>query len=143
MNDTANAPRYCIGIDLGTTHSALAYVDSAASDGEKTSNGVLPMPQLTGPGAVEAMPLLPSFLYLPHPDELAPGELALPWNTDGEGDGNRAVAGEMARNRGATIRLKNILPPQANRMVSAYSSNQMVRARALGSVGIRCATGLT
>jgi hypothetical protein len=44
---------------------------------------VLPVPQLTAPGTVEALPLLPSFLYLPHPDELAPGELALPW-TDGQ-----------------------------------------------------------
>jgi molecular chaperone DnaK (HSP70) len=27
--------RYAIGIDLGTTHSALSYVDLQASDGEK------------------------------------------------------------------------------------------------------------
>ena len=26
-------PRYSIGIDLGTTHCALSYVDLAASDG--------------------------------------------------------------------------------------------------------------
>jgi hypothetical protein len=51
---------------------------------------------------VEALPLLPSFLYLPHPDELAPGELALPWNTDGD----TSVAGEMARNRGATTPIR-------------------------------------
>jgi hypothetical protein len=29
--------RYAIGIDLGTTHSALSYVDLEASDGEKTA----------------------------------------------------------------------------------------------------------
>jgi hypothetical protein len=94
--------RYAIGIDLGTTHSALSYVDLEASDGEQTAHGVLPVPQLTAPGTVEALPLLPSFLYLPHPDELAPGELALPWNTDGE----TAVAGEMARSRGATTPIR-------------------------------------
>lgn len=94
--------RYAIGIDLGTTHSALSYVDLEASDGEKTAHGVLPVPQLTAPGTVEALPLLPSFLYLPHADELAPGELALPWNTDGD----TAVAGEMARSRGATTPIR-------------------------------------
>ena len=93
-------PRYAIGIDLGTTHSALSYVDLQASDGEKTADGVLPVPQLTAPGTVEALPLLPSFLYLPHPDELAEGELALPWSTGGE----TAIAGEMARSRGASTR---------------------------------------
>ncbi|MEN3274557.1 MAG: hypothetical protein V7631_347, partial [Massilia sp.] len=55
---------------------------------------------------VEALPLLPSFLYLPHPDELAPGELALPWNPDGDAGGNIAVAGEMARSRGATTPIR-------------------------------------
>ena len=97
MNDIANAPRYSIGIDLGTTHSALAYVDSAASDGEKTSHGVLTLPQLTGPGSVEALPLLPSFLYLPHADELPAGALALPWT-----DSQAYAVGEFARSRGAT-----------------------------------------
>ena len=95
-------PRYAIGIDLGTTHSALSYVDLQASDGEKTADGVLPVPQLTAPGTVEALPLLPSFLYLPHPDELAEGELALPWSTGGE----TAIAGEMARSRGATTPIR-------------------------------------
>jgi len=91
------SPRYAIGIDLGTTHSALSYVDLQASDGEQADQGVLPVPQLSAPGTVEALPLLPSFMYLPHPDELAAGELALPW-TNGEA---APVVGEMARSRGA------------------------------------------
>ncbi|AKU20184.1 Hsp70 family protein [Massilia sp. NR 4-1] len=96
-------PRYAIGIDLGTTHSALSYVDLAGSDGEKTSHGVLGIPQLTAPGTVEELPLLPSFLYLPHPEELAAGELALPWSS---GDNETGVAGEMARSRGATTPIR-------------------------------------
>ncbi|MFS2018613.1 Hsp70 family protein [Massilia sp. CT11-108] len=92
-----NDARYAIGIDLGTTHSALSYVDLQASDGEKADQGVLGIPQLSAPGTVEALPLLPSFLYLPHPDELAPGELALPW-TNGQA---APIVGEMARSRGA------------------------------------------
>ncbi|MBQ5940236.1 Hsp70 family protein [Massilia sp. AB1] len=104
MTQSNEDARYAIGIDLGTTHSALSYVDLQASDGEKTADGVLPVPQLTAPGTVEALPLLPSFLYLPHPDELAAGELALPWSTGGEASG--AIAGEFARSRGATTPIR-------------------------------------
>lgn len=104
MSADLNTPRYAIGIDLGTTHSALSYVDLEASDGEKTAQAVLGVPQLTAPGTVEELPLLPSFLYLPHPDEMAQGELALPWQADGEGAG--PVAGEMARSRGATTPIR-------------------------------------
>ncbi|WP_213765204.1 Hsp70 family protein [Caballeronia sp. dw_19] len=88
--------RYSIGIDLGTTHCALSYVDLSASDGERTSQGVLPITQLTAPGAIESPDLLPSFLYLPHPSELAPGDLALPWTAERD-----FAVGEMARSRGA------------------------------------------
>ncbi|KGW45767.1 Hsp70 family protein [Burkholderia pseudomallei] len=88
--------RYSIGIDLGTTHCGLSYVDLAASDGEKTSLRVLPIAQLTAPGTIDAPNLLPSFLYLPHPSELAPGELALPWAAERD-----FAVGELARSRGA------------------------------------------
>ena len=104
MSTVAGTPRYAIGIDLGTTHSALSYVDLSASDGEKTAHGVLAVPQLTAPGTVEDLPLLPSFLYLPHPDELAPGELSLPWAQSAAEQSS--VAGEMARSRGATTPIR-------------------------------------
>ena len=91
-----STPRFAIGIDLGTTHCALAYVDISASDGEITSYGVLDIPQLTAPGSVDNLALLPSFLYLPHADELAAGDLTLPWS----GTQDFAV-GEFARARGA------------------------------------------
>jgi molecular chaperone DnaK (HSP70) len=101
VSQNVETARYSIGIDLGTTHSALSYVDLQASDGERADQGVLPIPQLSGPGTVEALPLLPSFMYLPHPDELAPGELALPW-TDGQAaPASLSIIGEMARSRGA------------------------------------------
>ncbi|WP_296490850.1 Hsp70 family protein [Rhodoferax sp.] len=91
-----STPRFAIGIDLGTTHCALAYVDISASDGEATSYGVLDIPQLTGPGSVDNLALLPSFLYLPHADELAAGDLTLPWS-----DTQDFAVGEFARARGA------------------------------------------
>jgi hypothetical protein len=93
--------RYSIGIDLGTTHCALSYVDLASSDGEKTTQGILPITQLTAPGAIEELDLLPSFLYLPHPSEFSPGDLSLPWNA-----GRAFAVGELARNRGAATPIR-------------------------------------
>ncbi len=89
-------PLYSIGIDLGTTHCALAYVDITASDGEQTLCAVLDIPQLTDPGTVEPSALLPSFLYLPHAEELTEGDLDLPWSRAQD-----YAVGEFARARGA------------------------------------------
>ena len=47
-----STPRYAIGIDLGTTHCALSYVDVSASDGEQAAQQVLAIPQLSGPGCL-------------------------------------------------------------------------------------------
>ncbi|MDR0225574.1 MAG: Hsp70 family protein [Burkholderiaceae bacterium] len=93
--------RYSIGIDLGTTHCALSYVDRQASDGEKVVQDVLAIPQLTGPASVEARPLLPSFLYLPHDSELTAADMALPW-----GASQDFVVGEFARSRGAATPIR-------------------------------------
>ena len=96
-----STPRYAIGIDLGTTHCALAFVDMVESDGENTSYGVLDIPQLTAPGSAENLALLPSFLYLPHADELAPGDLTLPWS-----DTQDFAVGEFARARGGQTSIR-------------------------------------
>jgi molecular chaperone DnaK (HSP70) len=93
--------RYAIGVDLGTTHCAVSYVDISSSDGENTEHGLLRIPQLTAPGEVEAQPLLPSFLYLPHADEMADGDLNLPWAAQSE-----FAVGSLARNRGATTPIR-------------------------------------
>ena len=50
-----------IGIDLGTTNSALAWMDS--SDDDQTIN-VLEIPQFVAQGREERRRTLPSFLYL-------------------------------------------------------------------------------
>ncbi len=91
--------RYLIGIDLGTTNSALAYVDTD----EKTKTGrpklrTFAVPQLLGSGQVGELPLLPSFLYLPGPHELPPGAIALPWNANASD-----AIGTFARNHGAKV----------------------------------------
>ena len=89
------AARYAIGIDLGTTHCALSWVEIDKKDSAEAPS-ILHIPQQSAPGTVQDFALLPSFVYLPHPSEFAPGDLALPW--DGAPD---AVTGEWARRHGA------------------------------------------
>ena len=91
MSDT----RYAVGIDLGTTHCVMAAVDLTASDQDDVAQWTVSIPQLTAPGAVEDRPMLPSFLYLPHPDELRPDDRTLPW-----GEQPPFVVGELARAMG-------------------------------------------
>ncbi|WP_242396047.1 Hsp70 family protein [Anaeromyxobacter oryzisoli] len=83
-----------VGIDLGTTNSALAY---RALGPEPGAAEVLPIPQLVQPGEVEPRSLLPSFLYLPHEAELPPGSTGLPWDPAASG----GVVGALARTLGA------------------------------------------
>lgn len=58
--------RYLVGLDLGTTHCALAYWAPGAVAPE-----VLPLRQLVAERAVAAAPLLPSALYAPVEGEVA------------------------------------------------------------------------
>ena len=71
---------YSIGIDLGTTHSALSYLRLDAKEARGAGQAVLPVPQVIAPGTVEPRTLLPSFLYLAAPQEFPAGSLGLPWN---------------------------------------------------------------
>lgn len=88
--------RFVVGIDLGTTNSALAYVDTGR--GGDLRSQTLGVPQVTSPGSVEVRGLLPSFLYLPGPNEQPAGSLKLPW------DANRDYCvGEFARNFGSQV----------------------------------------
>src|SRR5438128_8361407 len=90
--------RYVVGIDLGTTNSALAYVDTGAGEADDITLAQLPVPQVVQPGTVEERPLLPSFLYLPGPNELPAGSLRLPWAPDRDD-----AVGEFARNFGGQV----------------------------------------
>ncbi len=90
--------RYIVGIDLGTTNSALAYVDLSRKDPHGRQIQFFDIPQLTGPGELGKLPVLPSFMYLPGPYELPPESTALPW------DPKRTYAvGEFAREQGALV----------------------------------------
>ena len=88
--------RYVVGIDLGTTNSALAYVDTSLGDEARIVT--LPIPQVVAPGEVADRPLLPSFLYLPGPGEQPAGALRLPWAPERD-----FAVGEFARQFGTQV----------------------------------------
>jgi molecular chaperone DnaK (HSP70) len=90
-------PSFVIGIDLGTTNSALSYARAEAAADPFGPAGVelLPIPQLTNPGEVREETLLPSFLYLPAASEFPAGTLALPWDA-----GLNFITGRLAQKRG-------------------------------------------
>src|SRR4051812_25410706 len=86
--------QFTVGIDLGTTNSALAWAAQAGDSGEAEVQ-IFPIPQLVNPGEVASADLLPSSLYIPGAGEFVEGSLALPWNNRPE-----YVTGILARNRG-------------------------------------------
>jgi len=89
--------KYVIGIDLGTTNSALAYTEFKpnADRFDKPDVRLMEIPQLVNPGEVRDESLLPSSLYIPGASDFPAGSLALPWNPEPE-----FVTGRLAQKRG-------------------------------------------
>ena len=79
----------CVGIDLGTTHTAIARIARAASESSRVE--VVQVPQLVALNAIEQRALLPSMVYFAHQTEAA---LSLPWD-----ESRRYCVGEYARQR--------------------------------------------
>ncbi|MFK7989020.1 MAG: Hsp70 family protein [Sandaracinaceae bacterium] len=95
----AQDSRYIVGIDLGTTHCVVAYVDTR--QGTDAPIQELAVEQLVAPGQVEARPLLHSLRFHPADGALTEEDRHLPWaheSLEGVPDG---VVGELARQLGA------------------------------------------
>ncbi|GIW72501.1 MAG: hypothetical protein KatS3mg102_2043 [Planctomycetota bacterium] len=86
--------RFVIGVDLGTTNCAVAYVDRRGAGQVK----LFEVPQLVAPGEVARRELLPSCIYFPPPHELAAGGLSVPF-----GARRDDVVGELARRLGGRV----------------------------------------
>src|SRR5712692_5746720 len=93
----ADQAHFSVGIDLGTTNSALACADLTGGD-TPTPIDVLEIPQLVNPGEVEPLSLLPSFLYIVGDFDFPQSSLHLPWDPDGR---PLHIVGELARKRGS------------------------------------------
>jgi hypothetical protein len=89
------AGKYIVGIDLGTTNSALARCSATATE-EESPIEVRSIPQLVNPNEVAERTLLPSFLYIPGELDFPKGSLRLPWEPE-----PKFLIGELARKRGA------------------------------------------
>ena len=84
---------YHVGVDLGTTHTVVAYAPCDANAGLGAAAQVLALPQLVSAHEVQGLPLLPSFLYAPLASEaVADPWQELPW-----------VVGRYARERGQEV----------------------------------------
>ena len=82
-------PPLVVGIDLGTTHTVVAFTELGSSDKPR----VFAIPQLVTAGESEAQPLLPSFLYAPLESETIADPFGdAPW-----------VVGRLARQRGQEV----------------------------------------
>ncbi|MCX7393618.1 MAG: Hsp70 family protein [Planctomycetales bacterium] len=70
--------RYVVGLDLGTTNCAVAYVDTQE---QPRRIHTFFIPQIVAPGQIEARDTLPSFHYQPAIGEFPEGSTVLPWPT--------------------------------------------------------------
>ncbi len=100
--------RYIVGIDLGTTNCAVAYVDTQGRERPSADIRDFPVPQLVAPAETAPRSMLPSFLYIPGGVELPAGSAALPWDENSD-----RIIGEFARIQGARV---------PNRLVSSAKS---------------------
>lgn len=90
--ESQSSPKFSVGIDLGTTNSVLSYTQL---DLDQAQVEVFGVPQLIGPGQVESLNQLPSFVYQAHQSEVDQSLLSLPWT-----DEPPALVGSIARHLG-------------------------------------------
>jgi molecular chaperone DnaK (HSP70) len=87
---------YLVGIDLGTSNCAMAYVEPARGPDSPIMD--FQIPQFVRPNETGTLDLLPSAIYLPAPHELNAITARLPWESD-----PAAMIGEFARWQGARV----------------------------------------
>jgi hypothetical protein len=87
--------RFSLGIDLGTSNSAIAITDL-----ESDRTEIVEVTQILGPNRIGEKPTLPSALYIPHRDEFPENSFPLPWGNEAN---NGAIIGHFARDHGALV----------------------------------------
>lgn len=117
--------RYIIGIDLGTTNSALSYVDTENLN--KTIE-IFRIPQIVEIGRVEALSTLPSFCYLVKEFEFPDGSLTLPWAKNHD-----LLVGSFAKKYGS--RVPNRLVQSAKSWLCHAAANRRDPILPLHNVG--------
>jgi molecular chaperone DnaK (HSP70) len=92
--------RFVVGIDLGTTNSALGFVDTEMSpdNPDEVMVAAMPIEQVVSPGEVDFRETLPSSIYISGGTELPAGALNLPWRRE-----EKTVVGQFAREQGSKV----------------------------------------
>jgi molecular chaperone DnaK (HSP70) len=90
--------RFIIGIDLGTTNCAVSYVDLQEKRSAAKRIRIFKIPQMTGSGEVNHLPVLPSFLYIPGEFDISREAIVELWE-----DAESNFAGAFARDHGARV----------------------------------------
>ncbi len=88
------SPKYLVGIDLGTTHTVVAYTEASNKNANQAIK-IFDIDQLIAPGEVASRPLLPSVRYHPAEGELSAADISF------SPAGEKAIIGEAARSLGA------------------------------------------
>jgi len=91
--------RYIVGIDLGTSHTLLAYAPADGSAGV----ALLPVAQRVSTAEIAATPLLPSLRYQAGDGELAPATWQQPWPPLFASEAAPALLGRYAQDLGAQV----------------------------------------
>jgi Hsp70 protein len=107
--------RFSLGIDLGTTNSAIALTDV-----ESDRTEVLEVTQVIRPNQIGERPTLPSAVYIPHREEFPENSFPLPWD---DGDGGATIIGHFAREHGALV------PDRLITSAKSWLSNPHIDAR--------------
>ncbi len=97
--------RYVVGVDLGTTNSAVSYINIASLQEsgydpkhKKRAIKIFKVPQLTGSGEFLPFYVLPSFLYIPGEYDISKESITHPWKRE-----NDMFAGLFAREHGSLV----------------------------------------
>ncbi len=107
-DDDSALSRYVVGMDLGTTNSAVAFVDTQSGGHTQSAHWrveTFAIPQLIAPGEVESRETLPSFHYQPAEGEFSAEALQMSWQNRGahHADKPRHIVGIFARDHGAVV----------------------------------------
>jgi molecular chaperone DnaK (HSP70) len=84
--------KFSLGIDLGTSNSAIAVVDF-----ETGAISLVEITQILAPNRIGEMPTLASALYIPNPQEFPAEVIEVPWKSDG------GIIGNFARDHGTLV----------------------------------------
>jgi len=97
-----SAVRYLVGIDLGTSNTAVAYAEHSRGPGPPEIR-LFEIDQLTSLGEVAPRPTLPSVRYHPAEGEIGDRDMQLPWSGSEPAGVPRGLVGELAREMGAQV----------------------------------------